>query len=269
MPQTSCDMFHYTGFSKILVEGQAGIESSSHFDVPLAAPNGADRLFVFSGIANVGLAPTNDSVLISGQVLIGLDLDLSDLVILQDGAACAGLAGLDTATQSDTDADTTFAIDCVDVIPSNVTGHLRPVVRCAVRVSGVGGDTVLRRISYQANLQVTIGFEFLVSPANAPIVLFRSSAVVVSGQPWLGRVTIPFPAPPPNGFTFDLKSFDQGVPVPPHITIPPFKQSADITPPMNTSKFSGPPLEKDVPIVASFPQLGGLTSTAILKVLAI
>jgi hypothetical protein len=260
MPQNFCDFAQFGDFLVTLFDGQPEIEAPARIEVALAAPNGANRLFIFSGIANAGLQPKQNGVMRRGIVEIALDLELGGFLEMFDGAAYIGLAG-----HQQHDVQTDYELACVEVRHGERNGRRVPVVRCAVGVNGTAdaNGTIFTRIAYQANIQCLVAFNFLVATESRfrpPI--FASSATVTAGQPYLGRLEIPVNAPAP--ITFALRSLDPTVPVPATLTIPAQHRSVDIAPPMQTQHFATPG-EKDVAIIAN---LGTLTSTATLKVLA-
>jgi hypothetical protein len=298
MPQTTgCDslLAHYTDFARTIIHsGRPAnefptarfVHGARSIEVGLGAANGANRLLVFAGIADVDIPGGGPNQLLRGTVQIILDaltvnpadpnrqnqfVDFdftASPVMYVDGNAYAGLAGFQN---QGTNVQTTFAVDCVSLTPTlmQLRGNQRlfPVIRIAAATQGNGQFTWLLRIAFQANLQVLVGFDFQVA---GPLGGFGPSATVVAGDPWVGRIHVPSPSP--SGFSVTLTSLNPAfVPVsstPPgaftHVTVPPNSPVATFSSPP-TLKFSQPPAEVSVPMVAT---LNGLTSTATINVKA-
>ena len=192
-----------------------------------------------------------------------MDFDMTSLVQYVDGNAYAGLAGIANLGR---DLQTTFAVDCVSLTPAFrvINGKQRfvPVIRMAVATAGAQNWTWVASISYQANLQVTVGFDFQVGTAAGG---FSSSVTVNAGDPWIGRVRVPTPVQQQGGLPVTLTSLKPDrVPVLPSVTIPQNQMQSIFSPPL-PPKFGPPPAEVSVPVVAT---LDGLTSTAVVQVKA-
>jgi hypothetical protein len=242
-------------------------ENPTHVEVGLSAPNGANRLFIFTGSARVGIRPTNDNELQERLVQIALDLDISPpLTQLLDSACYAGLAAYSNTEASN---NTTYAINSVELMVLSVfdphAGMMRslPTLQLDVFMEGTAGNTTILNISYQATLQVLVGFSLQVSvdvPGIPPS--FAPTATIRDGDNWLGLITVPSPAP--TDLQVSLTSLNPGVAAAP----PPAQQPITIPAGQTSATFTGPNTqlvnaEVDVPIVAN---LGPLTSTAILRV---
>jgi hypothetical protein len=236
--------------------------------VALHALNGANRLFLFTGAAKVDVRPTQDDNLFGGDVQIVLDLELSDFVNVIDFACYVGLAAF---RNDDADNNTTFAVQgaqIVDPIPDprpGKTGNL-PVLQASVAVQGAADNTSVLSISYQANLQVLVAFEFQVS-APGSVAFFGKTATINAGQGWFGQVSVVNPAPTDLHVTVESLA-PQFAPPPSQqpILIPAGQTSVTFAAP-NTTSFNSP-AEVDVPIIATLTE-AGLTSTATVKVIAI
>ncbi len=88
---------------------------------------------------------------------------------------------------------------------------------------------------------------------------FGQSVTVEAGSAWVGRVTVPFPVSSP----VQLKSLNPAfVPALPSLSIPPNQTEVVFSAPP-TARFSAPPPNRSVPIVA---MLEGVTSTAVVNV---
>jgi hypothetical protein len=229
----------------------------------LNAPNGANRLFIFTGAAKIDVRPTQDDHLRIGSVHIVLDLNLSDWAQLIDSACYAGLAGFGNL---DSDINTTFAVqagDLIDLIPNpRKDGLFLPVLQAEIAVAGAAANTSVRSISYQANLQVLIGFDFRVGFGR---VIVGNVVTVKAGQRWLGRVTLATPAPFDLHVTFTSLA-PQFAPAPPPIIIPAGQTSTFFTAP-NTNLL-GSLAEVDAPIQATLVE-AGLTQMALVRVTAV
>jgi hypothetical protein len=278
----------YTDFSREIIHSGPNVNGARSIEAGLAAAQGTNRLLVFSGIANVGLCGGAANQLLRGRVEIVLDaltvpggttfvdLDMSsaDVVEFIAGNAYAGLAGF---LNSGRDVQTTYAIDCVSIGPAfrTLKGVQRfvPVIKMAVATAGAGsgGITMLARIAYQANIQAKVGLLFEVGGLAGG---FGASVTVRAGDSWLGRIQVPVPSP--SGWPVTLSSAADAahqafvplqpthppIPSPPSPAILPGQTELLFTS-APTLKFSAPPAEVSVPIVAT---LNGFTSTAVVNV---
>jgi hypothetical protein len=269
MAQGGCDLSAYGSFHKVVFDNSPDVQSSPPVVTELSAPNGANRLFIFSGTAMVDIRPPEDDRTWAGVVDVVLNLPLSTFVQVVDGACHAAFAGYANIAA---DTNTTFSIDCVDWLVQGIPGAVaRPTVRAAVAIQGAAQNTRIVSIAYQANLQVFVGLDLQVSfnnPRFPPF--FGKKALINSGDNWLGLVRLIVPAPS-GGLTVTLKSLNlidpqspSVAPVPGSVVIPGGQMGGSFLAP-NTTVFNLPP-ETDVPIVATLP--GGIVSTALLQVSA-
>jgi hypothetical protein len=242
------------------------VDSPVHTEVVLNAPNGANRLFIFTGAAKIDVRPTQDDNLRVGSVHIVLDLNLSDWAQLIDSACYAGLAAFQNI---DADNNTTFAVDganLIDPIPNpQKDGLFLPVLEAELAVMGAGGNTSVVSISYQANLQVLVAFGFRVGFGGIALIL-GNVVTVKAGQPWLGQVSVANPAPFDLHVTFTSLA-PQFAPAPPAIIIPAGRTSSAIFTAPNTNSL-GALAEVDAPMQATLVE-AGLTEMALVRVTAV
>jgi hypothetical protein len=171
--------------------------SSLEFVIDPPAPNGANRLLIFTGDALVGFLPTVDDVITRGTVTIKFVRDIGDPSNLKNATASASLSSIFNA---DTDHDTTYAVDCAQVtagILKEVTGlgvvTLNvPELTAAIAVQGGGGTAGISRLTYQANIQIVVPLQILVSSfvlGRPPV--FANDAGIGAGQQWLYQIQLP------------------------------------------------------------------------------
>jgi hypothetical protein len=281
---TGCSSFIPTYrdfFNSVVHSAPAVVNGARSIEVAIKAANGANRLFVFTGIASVNVqGPLTENNISRGVFQIILDavtldpgaqtpqgrfadFNLTSLATYIDGNAYAGLAGF---LNSGKDVQTTYAIDCVSVEPMwvilNNQTRLLPVIQLFVASQGVAGTTLftsLTRVAYQANLQLNVGLNLQVAP---PVGGFGPAVTINAGDTWLGQITLPTPAPP-TGLIAQLTALvqDSHVPVQHTVPIPPNSTSAVFSAP--TGKF-GPP-DVSVPIVAAVNGISSPTATVHVK----
>jgi hypothetical protein len=124
MPQAGCNLNY--PFYKQVIDSGPDVVGASQAHVHLGAVNAANKLYVFTGIANVDFRPFDQETLRFGRLDVLLDFDLSAARRLVDAAAYAGLASF---TNVDSTYRTTFAIDCVELVVADIFGGSKDVVR--------------------------------------------------------------------------------------------------------------------------------------------
>jgi hypothetical protein len=189
--------------------------------------------------------------------------DLGAAANLKNATGSASFASL---FNNDTSHETTFAVNCVQVASDSVAQTSVATLKAAMVVQGGGGNAGISRITYQANAQVAIPFQILVSglnPAHPPD--FQPQATVTSGNLWAFQVTLPSPAPSPTGTPVHVASNNAqaAVVVPPTIHIPE-QSSTGLSAPQRTAAFTFGP-DRIALITATF---GAFSATATLRIIA-
>jgi hypothetical protein len=243
------------------------VDSPTHLEVALNVPDGsANRLFIYTGVAKIDVRPTQDDNLRTGFVQIVLPLVLSDWVQVINAACYAGLAGFQNI---DRDTATTFDVEAATLLqvpdPVRGDGFSLPVLQASVSVLGDQGNTSIVSISYQANLQVLVGFDFQVGFGGAASV-FGNVVTVKAGQPWLGLIRLANPAPTDLHVSFTSLQ-PQFAPAPSGITILAGQTSSGILTAPNTNPL-GSLAEVDAPMQATLVE-AGLTEMAMVRVTAV
>lgn len=200
---TSC--IHLADYQKgpfqlvLLDTDSTNIQNASNleFVIDPPAPNGANRLLVFTGDALVGFLPTDDDVPAKGTVTIKFVRDIGDPSNFKNATASASLSSI---FNEDTDHDTTYAVDCAQIAPGvlkEVTGLgvvtlTVPELTAAIAVQGGGGTAGISRLTYQANIQIVVPLQILVAGfvlGGPPV--FGNDVGIGAGSQWLYQVQLP------------------------------------------------------------------------------
>jgi hypothetical protein len=263
-----CDFTKYQDFVVNLSAAKPNdVQDASHLEVVTGGAGGANRLHIFTGSALVGFNAKDDELLRFGIVRVDLNFPISKTSQFVDAASNAALASI-FKDEGGTGEQITYAVDCVSTLPEPPNAPVQQLVlTAALAIQGAGGKGGIKRMAYQANVQVRAEEvqldSLLVSDTHSPPD-FQPSARFVSGQPWLGRVILNAPAPGPGVFVGLASGDPSFAPVQVSVPVVGGQISADFTAP-NTKSFTFP-AEKDVTITAS---LNAIQKTATLKLLNI
>jgi hypothetical protein len=176
--------------------------------------------------------------------------------------SAAGSATLTSIFNINTDFDTTYAVDCVQVAPEPNGQMILPSLTAAVVVQGQASTqgTGISRLMYQANVEIAVGLQILVN-SNLSSPNFQPTAVVQARGQWNFQLTMPTKGLGPVQLAAsDPLKILQGI-LPASWQVP-VDKAVDVSPPLLTNNVA-PGLTIPVNITASF---GGFTSTATLIV---
>jgi hypothetical protein len=234
--------------------------SSIELVIDPLAPNGANRQLTFTGDAIINFSPSTDDQLTRGTVAIQF---LRDLGVSSNFINAAGSATVSSIFNNDMDKDTSYAVDCVQIAAGS-TGHMIvPILTAAIVVQGGAGPTVtgLSRITYQANVEILVDLQILVSAFHSagPPPRFASTASVLGGSEWVYLLTIPTLGPQAVSVASDKPNI--AGPIPGTANIP--SQSAVFVSMPQSSKNVG--AGNSVPVIIT-AMLGTTKATALLTV---
>lgn len=265
-PSAGCDARDFQAHPAVAHDGDSSVQNPSLIEcvLPSTAGNAANLFAIYTGTAWTGIYPTDDNIMRRSTATLYLDdIDLLQPSNLLNASASATLSHITNNSRSQ-DTMVVCAVNCVDIGAQRSGQPTVPAVTSLVAVLGEAANSGVSSISYQANVEMALPLQLLVSASGQPGT-FAGSARINGPGYWMFQVILPFPAPPPTGGEVTLMSSDQMVvPNPQNVAVTLGERL--LTSSFQTAHNAQRPV--DVVVTASFSVLGfgTITATAMLNV---